>query len=434
MSQKSDLNVKRATRSTLVATVPSPVENMAASTIATPTTKEPQQVTEGKQSLEAYLKENFDKIQQQLDMIKLTSDETKVEILKSLDFNHAETRDLKEKIVAQDRTITDLQQQMTEVLHTANKQARRITELEASNVHTETYMRRCNLIFEGCKEQEQENIYAVIVNIITNVLKLQMDPGLEIDKVHRYGRSFAGKPRPVIVKFLKHSTRDKVLLAARQLKHYDKNIYINEDLPSVVKNRRAELRSIVFHARSTGTDAIQKGDHITIAGKQYDHNSLDALPQELSLEAARTVKIGPNTIGFYSRFSPLSNFHSCSFVYDNTTYSSSEQAYQAQKALSSGRNDISRKIMTVDDCYTIKKVGDALKLPQGSKWYTIRDNIMKDILVAKFSQNESLLSKLHATGNCDLLEATRDPYWGAGVNLTDPKLKDNTWARLHQRS
>ena len=195
-------------------------------------------MTEGKQSLEAYLKENF------FDMIKVTSDETKVEILKSLDFNHVEIRDLKEKIVAQDRTITDLQQQMTDVLHTANKQARWITELEASNVHMETYMRRRNLIFEGCKEQDQENIYAVIVNI-TNVLKLQMDPGLEIDKVHRYGRSFAGKPRPVIVKFLKHTTRDKVLLAARKLKHYDTNLYINEDLPSSVKNRRAELRSIV---------------------------------------------------------------------------------------------------------------------------------------------------------------------------------------------
>ena len=66
-------------------------------------------MTEGKHSLEAYLKENFDKIQQQLDMIKVTSDEKKVEILKSLDFSHAEIRDLKEKIVARDRTITDLQ-------------------------------------------------------------------------------------------------------------------------------------------------------------------------------------------------------------------------------------------------------------------------------------------------------------------------------------
>ena len=88
-------------------------------------------------------------------MIKVTSDETKVEILKSLDFNHAEIRDLKEKIVAQ-----------------------------ASNVHMETYMRRCNLIFEGCKEQEKEKIYAVIVNIITNVLKLQMDPGACLTKYH----------------------------------------------------------------------------------------------------------------------------------------------------------------------------------------------------------------------------------------------------------
>ena len=133
------------------------------------------------------------------------------------------------------------------------------------------------------------------------------------------------------------------------------------------------------------------------------------------------MKIGPNTISFYSRFSPLSNFHSCSFVYDNTTYSSSEQAYQAQKALSSGRNDISRKIMSVHDCYAIKKVGDALKLPQGSKWCTIRDNIMKDILVAKFSQNKFLLGKLQALGTATYLKLLVTlTGGGAGVNLSKP--------------
>ena len=87
-----------------------------------------------------------------------------------------------------------------------------------------------------------------------------------------------------------------------------------------MKNRRAELRSIVLHARSLGSDARQKGDTIYIGGRQYDSKSIDSLPQEFSLEASRTKKVGQNTIGFYSGFSPLSNFHRCSFVFNNVTY------------------------------------------------------------------------------------------------------------------
>ena len=182
----------------------------------------------------------------------------------------------------------------------------------------------------------------------------------------------------------------------------------------MVKNRRAELRSIVLHARSLGSDARQKGDTIYIGGRQYDSKSIDSLPQEFSLEASRTKKVGQNTIGFYSGFSPLSNFHRCSFVFNNVTYTSGEQAYQAQKALSTGRDDIVHKIMLEDDCLTIKKLGDSVKPPHGSKWFGERDSIMKSILLAKFSQNGILLRKLQATETYILVEATRDTYWGGG--------------------
>ena len=117
---------------------------------------------------------------------------------------------------------------------------------------------------------------------------------------------------------------------------------------------------------------------------------LYSLPKELSLEAARTKKVAPNAIAFYSRVSPLSNFYSCSLVLNNTTYSSSEQAFQAQRALSIGRDDIVKKIMQEDDCYAIKKIGDSLKIPPGSDWYTSRDSTMKNILLAKFRQNDVL--------------------------------------------
>ena len=84
--------------------------------------------------------------------------------------------------------------------------------------------------------------------------------------------------------------------------------------------------------------------------------------------------------------------------------------------------------MQEDDCYAIKKIGDSLKIPPGSDWYTSRDSTMKNILLAKFRQNDVLLGKLQATGTCVLIEATRDSYWGSGVNLNDPKLKTNVWS------
>ena len=167
-------------------------------------------------------------------------------------------------------------------MHT--QQSNRIRDLESSNTYLESYMRRSNLIFDGCHEREQEDVRTLIVNILTNVLKLEINTDSEIDKVHRYGRSLAGKPRPIIVKFTKHSTRDKVLQAARQLKNFPEKIFINEDPPTVMKIRRAQLRSIVLHARSLGTEATQKGDNIYIAGKQYNYQSVDTLPKVLIVQ------------------------------------------------------------------------------------------------------------------------------------------------------
>ena len=76
--------------------------------------------------------------------------------------------------------------------------------------------------------------------------------------------------------------------------------------------------------------------------------------------------------------------------------------------------------MLEDDCLTIKKLGDSVKPPHGSKWFGERDSIMKSILLAKFSQNGILLRKLQATETYILVEATRDTYWGlVSTSVTD---------------
>ena len=218
---------KRSLRSTSSPLISDGGQDMASPATATdPTTNESSTSPNGNHDFEVYIRSTLEKIQEQLDDVKRSNSETKSEILKSLDFNHAQVKELNEKVVSQDNMITALQQLFSQIQESVNKQASRISALESSNTYLESYMRRSNLIFDGCQEREQEDVYAIIVNILTNVLNLDMNTVSDIDKIHRYGRSFAGKPRPIIVKFTKHSSRDKVLQAAKQLKnHPEKNLH-----------------------------------------------------------------------------------------------------------------------------------------------------------------------------------------------------------------
>lgn len=52
---------------------------------------------------------------------------------------------------------------------------------------------------------------------------------------------------------------------------------------------------------------------------------------------------------------------------------------------------------------------------------------MKNILIAKFTQNTSLRDLLLSTGSKRLIEATHDPYWGASALLGSKLLKNGKW-------
>lgn len=48
-------------------------------------------------------------------------------------------------------------------------------------------------------------------------------------------------------------------------------------------------------------------------------------------------------------------------------------------------------------------------------WESVKDNIMRDAVTAKFSQHEELRNMLLATGEAKLVEHTsNDRYWGDG--------------------
>lgn len=104
----------------------------------------------------------------------------------------------------------------------------------------------------------------------------------------------------------------------------------------------------------------------------------------------------------------LSNFYPCQVTYDGLTYQNSEAAFQAQKTLSQEE----RRTFTALTASEAKKRGRRVVLR--IDWELVKINVMREILEAKFSQNEGLEKKLMDTDAAYLEEGNTwgDRIWG----------------------
>jgi ribA/ribD-fused uncharacterized protein len=116
------------------------------------------------------------------------------------------------------------------------------------------------------------------------------------------------------------------------------------------------------------------------------------------------------------RYRFLSNFHLCPVVYRGLTFPSSENAYQFAKEMfhnSSANPDRYLTLAPMDALHEGKKVSTS------EQWERVKIKIMREILLSKF-ENRDLAAKLMATGDCFLVEWTKNPFWGSGLNKSNP--------------
>lgn len=104
----------------------------------------------------------------------------------------------------------------------------------------------------------------------------------------------------------------------------------------------------------------------------------------------------------------LSNFYETSVEWEGLTYPSSEAAFQAAKTL----DQEDRKRFQTMATIIAKREGYKVKLREN--WEDIKIDVMYQIVLAKFSQNEFLKQKLIATGREWLEEGNTwgDRTWG----------------------
>ncbi len=125
----------------------------------------------------------------------------------------------------------------------------------------------------------------------------------------------------------------------------------------------------------------------------------------------------------------LSNWYPSRFTANGITFSSMEQYMMYKKAESFKDKDTAEKILATDDVARIKALGRLVANYNESYWSGVRQIIVFEGLLAKFSQNEDLKEKLKSTGNDILAEcAVRDRILGIGLSMKDPdRFETDKW-------
>lgn len=113
---------------------------------------------------------------------------------------------------------------------------------------------------------------------------------------------------------------------------------------------------------------------------------------------------------FKGEYAFLSNRFSCRFVWRGLTYRSAEAAFHSSKCT----DETERKAYANYSANRAILCGKE-QIPYPG-WEEERLEIMESILKAKFEQNEDLMSKLAATGNCILINGNKtDAFWGVDL-------------------
>lgn len=121
----------------------------------------------------------------------------------------------------------------------------------------------------------------------------------------------------------------------------------------------------------------------------------------------------------------MSNWFLSDFTIDGVKFTSMEQYMMYSKAVCFNDKVIAAQILNTQDVAHIKELGRGVLGYNENIWNGMRQIIIYEGLLAKFTQNDSIREQLKSTGNAILAEcAVRDCIWGIGLSMDNPKRLD----------
>ena len=316
-------------------------------------------------------------------------------------------------IVLLEKRIEQLENSASYQAAIINKQAEKLASLDNDK-------RRSNLIIHGVKEKDSPPPRQVANDLFTE-LGVPFGEG-DCDYIYRIGPSQQGndRPRPILIQLTKLRHKGEVFRNVHKLKDKAKwaPVHISEDLTDENSRKQRDLKAIAALATDLGYEARVNGLTISIDGKKFTYNNIDQLPDDLTLSAAKTIKV-KNGIAFQGPHSPLSAMHKCPIVDGDNDYKSLEQGYFHKAATHHQMPGLARTILMTEKPFELHDLGKKIKYDQ--VWNNGKLNTLDELNYQKFSQNPSLRKFLLDTGKATLYEATKDPFYGCGLTLAQRK-------------
>ena len=129
---------------------------------------------------------------------------------------------------------------------------------------------------------------------------------------------------------------------------------------------------------------------------------------------------------FTGKYFFLSNMYPCTIRLNNITFPSAEHAFQAFKCVNA---EDFNKILNCKSSRLARKLGRRVKLR--SDWERVKDQIMFEVVKAKFMQNLDLANKLINTYPKILVEGNtwKDTYWGVDLFRHNEEYKYGYYGR-----
>ena len=121
---------------------------------------------------------------------------------------------------------------------------------------------------------------------------------------------------------------------------------------------------------------------------------------------------------FHGEYRFLSNFWNAPVTYEGITYLNNEAAFQAAKVLDNKERETFAGLQANE----AKKLGRRVQLRPD--WEEVKNQVMYDVCLAKFTQNVDLRAKLLSTGDEELVEGNTwgDTCWGVCRGVGENRL------------
>lgn len=166
---------------------------------------------------------------------------------------------MKKSITEMDKGLSSLNEEVAELRSQIEEKGKEIEKVRTKHLYLESYSRRENLKFFGIPEREVSaseggeaiNTSDIVYEFMANALGLE-DPrnNIEIQRVHRIGKSVDGKPRPILARFLRFPDRERVYQAGFGLR--ETNFMVLQDFPQEIIERRRKQMPKLKEAKSKG--------------------------------------------------------------------------------------------------------------------------------------------------------------------------------------